>query len=214
MGLFGPPSWHSGGFQGAEGFNNSPDGPKFTFEALTGMRAWRVQPDGELVSPIYTGFVWRPGVNESTHGDGSRWSIYAPVPDTHDQCPTHDCSAGFYAYHSEDYWYANDRAKTSYTSHSPWISGLIAGWGRVVNGSKGFRCGKATVMALCLPVQRPSRWESLPQVEQWGSWEAWAEYAAEAIQRAFPIVPVFDSVESMLARVPLQGRRQVDPDAA
>jgi hypothetical protein len=206
MGLFG----QAGYFQGADGFNNQPDGPKFTFEALTGMRAWRVMSDGALVSPVYTGFSWKSGENEATHGDG-RWSSWSSFPADHDPCPTHDCSAGFYAYHAEDYWYANDLSPTGYTCHHPWVSGLIAGWGRVVNGPKGFRAGKATVMALCLPIHRPTHWEELPQIRRWGTWDAWAEYATDRIKEAFPIVPVFDSVESMLARVPLQGRR---PDAA
>jgi hypothetical protein len=196
--MLGP--WYSSGFKGADGFNTPEGGPQFTFEALTGMRAWRVQPDGELVSPIYSRHIWRPGENVAGHGDGG----FAKVP-AHTECPTRECSAGFYAYHAEDYWYANDHGKASYTSMQPWISGLIAGWGRVVNGPKGFRCGKATVMALCLPVHQPESWATLPQISTWGSWDAWAEFVAGEIQRRFPIVPIFDSVESMLARIPLRG---------
>lgn len=191
-------------FSGAAGFNTPEDGPKWTFEALTGMRCWRVEPDGRLVSPVYTGYAWSPGVNTAGH------DVYTPLGPTsaamtapaHSPCPARDCSAGFYAYHAEDYWYGST---SGYTSQHPWISGLIAGWGRVVNGPKGFRCAKATIMALCLPVQQPKRWEALEQVVQFGSWEAWVEFAHEAIHETYPIVPVFDSVEDMLARIPLQG---------
>ena len=204
FGGFLPP--HSRGFQGAEGFNTPEGGPKFSIEALTGMRAWRVNQDGSLISPVYTGFVWGAGDNVAVHGDGTA-NPWARPPVGHDECPTRECSAGFYAYHSEDYWFANDGSTGSYAAHFPWVSGLIAGWGRLVNGPKGFRCGKATIVALCLPVQKPRAWEELSVVREWGSWEAWVEYAVDQIHVKYPRVPTFTTVEDMLARIPLTGGR-------
>lgn len=188
-----PPRTH---FSGAAGFNSPEGSPKWTFEALTGFRAWTVTPKGELASPMFKR-LWTAGENQAEHRP-----YYGPDAENHDPCPTRDCSAGFYAYHSEAYWYiGGGGGRVS----SPWVSGLIAGWGRVVNGPKGFRCAKATIMALCLPIRKPEFPDSLPQVVQYGSWDAWADFATDRIREQFPIVPVFDSVEDMLARVPLEG---------
>jgi hypothetical protein len=196
--MFGLPH-SSSSFNGAQGFNTPEDGPQFTFEALTGMRAWMVADDGRLHSPLYREHVWAPGTNEATHPRRLSGATRQCEP-----CPSRDCGAGFYAYHAEDYWFANDSG-LGYHASKPWMSGLIAGWGRVVNGPKGFRCRKACILALCLPIHQPSAWESLEGVVEWGSWEAWSDFAAEQVQRNFPAVPVFDSAEAMLAHIPLQG---------
>lgn len=182
------------GFQGAAGFNTDEDGPKFTFEALVGMRCWSFLPDGSLRSPVQH-FEWKPGTNEATD---KRYGVAALL---HPTCPDRDCSAGFYAYHGEGYWYASD---SGFTSARPWISGLIAGWGRVVNGPKGFRCAKATIIALCLPIHEPNAYGGIPKIIDW---DAFVEVAVARIREDFPAVPLFESVDHMLDVVPLAGPR-------
>ena len=88
FGGFLPP--HSRGFQGAEGFNTPEGGPKFSIEALTGMRAWRVNQDGSLISPVYTGFVWGAGDNVAVHGDGTRRFEVSVSGMTTEQTDDHD----------------------------------------------------------------------------------------------------------------------------
>lgn len=182
-------------FHGAAGFN-TPDGePMFTFEALTGMRCWAFEPTGVLRSPVQT-YVWTRGVNEATD---KRYGVAAKP---HDDCPNRECSAGFYAYHGEDYWFRSD---SGFTSARPWLNGLIAGWGRVVNGPKGFRCSKAVIMALALPINPPNAYGGLPKIVDWDNF---TEVAVSRLREDHPTVPLYGSVDEMLDALPLDGPRR------
>lgn len=145
------------------------NGDDFEFAAgsIKGMRTWRADDQGRLRGVTHP-MVWLPGENVSTcriggggrytpcpkarTGDGwyvtfGRPTCEDPVctPRGHYAAPSEDkrhhfdpeCECGFWAY-DEDH----------YTNHGD-VCGVIEGYGRTTIGTKGFRCEKARIVALC-----------------------------------------------------------------
>lgn len=139
----------------------------FTVGSLTGLRGFRLWPDGSLTGLSYcqryhTGenlaacYV----LNQEDPAVGTRqsWALlsahlrFAGEPYDRDQDrPCHesdgqafaDCHCGFYAY--------NDPAWCEVGQGSNIVTGVVEAYGRVVIGSKGFRAEKVRVRALALP---------------------------------------------------------------
>lgn len=100
---------------------------------VTGRRAWDVDSDGTLVSPI-NGYHWKPGMNHA-----SCWmSDWFTKPHT---IAGADCGCGFYAF---------TRGMSVYDSPGR-VRGIIRGKGVATCGTKGFRVEQAEVVALVSP---------------------------------------------------------------
>lgn len=108
---------------------------------LRGVRGWDVE-NGRLMG-VY-GYSWKEGENQATCTRGARYSgelktwVKAKVA-------ARDCLCGFYAYHSV---------------HNRWVSalkitGVIEGYGLTQIGTEGFRCAKARIVALTVPLTMP-----------------------------------------------------------
>jgi hypothetical protein len=158
-----------------------------------GVRGWHVDDYGRLIGMVYRE-VWKPGENAAVchgydrvrnckmHGvDSPPGHTYSDYIAAHCSCPMtmlksgdwsnnpkirpghkiHECFSGhgFYAYHDGVMDYvAPQRGR-------PHVTGVIEGYGDAVIGSRGFRCEKARVVALCTrPRGVPLRtlWKSVP----------------------------------------------------
>lgn len=73
---------------------------------------------------------WEPGVNRAVCGMGI----------SH-RAPDRDCGCGFWAY-----WRLGDQQVAQ-----PHIPALVKGYGKVIQGPKGFRCETAEILALVVP---------------------------------------------------------------
>ena len=83
--------------------------------------------------------AWQPGENTAMCLDGTRTHGLGTVPDE-------NCYCGFYAF-----WDPPAPYSVLSTPGLMPVFGVIEGYGKVVIGSKGFRCAKARVLALHLP---------------------------------------------------------------
>lgn len=118
---------------------------------------------------------WVPGVNEAE----CRGSMRHPPQ----MIPVQNgCGCGFWAYWAEDPGGGHAYVR------SPDVAGMIEGWGRYVAGTKGFRCAKAKILALCV--------QTHPGYSE--EWRVTAEQALAAVYQ----VPVYSSVTTMLKAFP------------
>lgn len=123
------------------------DGPSILIpQAIYGTRAFHVQSDGDLLSPLQSSFTWKPGVNHAdcVHSDiRNRMKRFGLDSDGGHRVPDKDCSCGFYAYHNNKFNpYANDDFA---------VETIIEGTGKALVGSKGFRVERAEIKAVCMP---------------------------------------------------------------
>ena len=151
----------------------------FVAGSLIGLRTWRLDDDGVLRGITY-GQAWTGGENVArclvtrkadalddtmrrvltayglNLGGSSIWDFSSDeptivadrVPDPCDGIEA-DCACGFYAYH--------DPAILQYGgSPEPRVTGIVEAYGRMVVGPKGFRAGKARIVALVKPRFRVS----------------------------------------------------------
>ena len=123
--------------------------------SVRGFRWWRLSGEAELLSPWRGPVRWRPGPNEASclaRRGMLGWKMSrAPHPRG---CPATGCECGFYALHalpeSRD---DPDRAiwaidtTTSGGSHGL-VLGIVAGAGRVLIGTEGWRARFCTILAL------------------------------------------------------------------
>lgn len=203
-------------FAGAHGFGASEDYPEWVVAANNGFRIWKViDPDTGTLQSTNQSYNWTPGVNASRCMASPRWLdrdackealhpdtwAHTPACPRHPECeyPTKDCSCGFYAYFAPEWW------SGGYTQQHPVVCGIVEGFGRCVIGDKGFRASRVLVVAFALPVRFG--------VNAWGYGGSSVDASPEFQERVragllarFPTVPVFDSPEAMLERIPLTGR--------
>jgi len=169
---------------------------------VRGSRSFKVDYMGRLTGVAYPG-VWAPGENLAQCLKVDWVMTYAPPVDTRSwlekligvpaprrtDCtfsygppepdPTHsmsDCRCGFYGYYegSNDFY------------EPGMVSGVVEGYGETLIGTRGFRCSKARIVALHIPVQVP-----VPQ--------------ADLIRRNYQNVPFFPTFESMISEFPPDG---------
>lgn len=143
------------------------DGRQLAIGVARGVRSFDVDDFGRLKGVQYAD-VWRPGENiarcaQTVAADG--WEIdpemsvgygqmlyvnkktgeRTPTPPMRPAKPeAHsltDCRHGFYAYFDGSNDYRSDAR----------ISAVVEGYGEVLIGSRGFRAGKARIVALCIP---------------------------------------------------------------
>jgi hypothetical protein len=148
-----------------------------------GVRSFRIDPQGFLTGVVFR-TRWNVGVNKAIcnrseynlpyygYGGNTAWEPHK-LPEDHGMDV---CRHGFYAYgeNSNDY-------------HQPgFVSGVIDGWGKeVMVGTRGFRCMRASIVALCVSevaIRDRARTELVP-----GN---------------YPGVPFFDTFAEMVAAFP------------
>ena len=113
-------------------------GPDLALGSVSGYRWWAV--DGSLArSQVLRGMhaAWTPGENTARCLAGHRFHLDSTVPDS-------ACYCGFYAW-----WHPQDQIPPVPALYVP-AFGVVQGYGRVLIGTKGFRCAKARILALHL----------------------------------------------------------------
>jgi hypothetical protein len=174
------------GFNGAMGFNGN-----IQVAQNHGFRGFRYNVDGSFTSLVFD-YDWQPGVNRAVCAANTSFS----KPARECPFPHKGCSHGFYAYYDEDYY------RPGWARELCIVNGVINGFGRCVIGDKGYRSEYATVVAFVRPFRIDAdfckRLDLDPhQAETW---------VCEQLERRFPTVPIFDSVEELKAVIPLPGR--------
>jgi hypothetical protein len=197
MGLDLPPG---GSYQGASGFNGN-----IIVTRNHGFRAFRWRPvkwdspggEARLTSLVFTDHEWHPGVNHSVHETGFG-HMGAKMPDR-SGCPFPHmgCSHGYYAYYDIDHFDSGN-----YNNHSVRVDGVVDGFGRCVIGDLGYRSEYAVIVAFTKPYLIDETLKAKldldddqiePLVDRW-------------LQRAFPQVPLFGSLDALKRMIPLDGR--------
>lgn len=145
-------------------------GIPFVAGDVRGVRTWSVDPLGRLISPSYR-TVWTPGENAASCkkdegagiwgnmtfrlttnnyfiGDAGTVKVEKadPDPTTTKGKPAHsqaNCTCGFYAYSNG----TNDYADYG-------VTGVIQGYGETQLGTRGFKCAKATILAVHIPAHK------------------------------------------------------------
>lgn len=132
-------------------FETEFDSKGFVAGVFRGTRSFLIDTDGNLTGIFYKQ-VWDPAVNDATCLKGTVPTFYPYYPSPPPPPPATPpepigphgmavCRHGFYGYYaaSNDY-YSPGR-----------VSGVIEGWGdEVMVGTRGFRCMKARIVALCM----------------------------------------------------------------
>ncbi len=160
-------------------------------KSLRGIRSWQVNPSGELFG-IY-GKRWNH-LGE-THYATCEIAEYEPFH----QIVSADCYCGFYAY------FYKESLELAFPLT---VVGVIEGFGRTTFGSRGFRCGKAKILALCvmrtIPTDGPLR-----QCLREGWYGAGYLQPLRYLHNFFPRkrlagteIAAFNSIEAMLSEYP------------
>lgn len=95
-----------------------------------------------------------------------------------------DCKCGFYGYYDGSDDYGGDSR----------ISAVIEGYGETVIGTRGFRCSKARIVALCIP-------------------ESFGPALARKVRRNYAGLPVFDTFAAMEREYPPDSSLEPGPDS-
>jgi hypothetical protein len=99
----------------------------FAVGKVVGQRSWKVRYDGQLDSVSYT-HPWVDGENRAYCTHERRPGVCFPF-----------AGCGFWAYHNGSFYVNSD------------IDGVIEGWGKVTQGTQGFRAEKCKIVALVIP---------------------------------------------------------------
>lgn len=106
------------------------------------VRSYRIGRDGSLY-PLFSEEPWTDGVNTARCRSASR-----PGPGQSEHLVVDpDCTCGFYAY-------ANEHAAAEYP-HSRHVLVVVAGWGRIVAGTRGLRGQYARIEAIWMSATVP-----------------------------------------------------------
>lgn len=200
-----------------------------------GVRDFRVTPDGYLTGVTYRE-VWKVGENvatcyrtkwvdaeEATEEDEARvaswppsiaYSFPHPVPGwviadprssarkrVPDSCQGVEaaCECGYWSYHSSE---------ISAWSGVRSVTGVVANYGKITVGSKGFRAEKARILALALPGRHQVANDRVRNSNPF-HWDRGAEDQtlsgrdlAAAVRANYPGVHLFRSADAMLEQYP------------
>lgn len=155
----------------------------FAEGTLRGIRAFSVTSTGGLTGVVHKQ-AWSAEVNVAQCMK-PKVSFFVPsngVEREHELVSL-GCACGMYAYFDGSNDYIHDRWHT----HNSAIAGVIEGWGKCVVGTRGFRCEKAIIKALVVPMGHTS------------------EHLAEVLGQVQSRYPVawFDSQDAALVEFPL-----------
>lgn len=166
------------------------DDASLALGSVTGIRYWSVgtgpfhDDTGQPVVQLKGArALWRPGENAAVCNGPERHPA--------GQIPVRRCGCGFWAYWAED-----PHRGGSYVT-SPDVAGMVQGWGRYRAGTRGFRCAKAKLLAVC--VQNHVMGEY---------WRVACEHALTAMYQ----VPVYSSVATMMKAFPPSRSPVPEPD--
>jgi hypothetical protein len=130
--------------------------PRFIAGSVTGYRWWTIAAPDVNGNPLDADADWDPERTGLLRGAWAYWqpgvntAVCLADPDgkhIHDpgQVPERSCGDGFWAY-----WGAQ-RHELGRTGTLP-VFGVIKGWGKTLTGPHGFRCAKARILAVHLPL--------------------------------------------------------------
>jgi hypothetical protein len=153
------------------GFGGAPGDPDFVAGSVTGYRWWATTGDGVLLGMHAS---WTDGENTARCLAVQQGASPQAGRHSDAEVPARGCGCGFYAW-----WTVQPRYATG--SLLP-VLGVIEGYGRTRTGSKGFRCAKARILALCPSWDEPE--------------------AAMAVIMAYPAARVYRQPGAMLAEFP------------
>lgn len=152
---------------------------EFAVGSVFGYRHWKLNASAQLQSPSHSA-TWLPGENVAKCGgfgndkqvpkiEGEGWEDRAKRVEVwkanHEMV---DCDHGFYAYFAG--------SSSSYES-TLGVSGIIEGYGETLIGTKGFRCMKAKIVALCVE----------PILGQWRM----EKHVEDQLINNYPGIPIF-----------------------
>lgn len=137
-----------------------PDGQEGKTEQigpLVGWRSWKVTESplyGLRLQSMYRAVIWQPG--KALEAECLQPHGHNPTPfevlfkgggaHRKGQVPQKNCSCGIYALKDSETKYV-----FHLSSFNPSLLGVIEGWGRFVEGEKGFRVQYAKIVALQMP---------------------------------------------------------------
>lgn len=190
--------------------------PNFVVAANNGFRAWSLehaqrplnlndppppcQPEAYSLRSVVQNYEWTPGINRAKCMKMTPEAVEARLKHGLFVCqyPSKHCQCGFYAYYEVDRWTQGLRADRRW----PEVHGMIAGWGRCVVGSLGFRAENALILGLVIPqpADISKRWlvDRTP--------EEGRDEVEHILRVKFPMIPLYDTVGELLANTPLNGR--------
>jgi hypothetical protein len=148
--------------------------------ALYGMRAFFLNFDATLASPVYSKTAWRDGEMEGTcdsfyHGAGPVGSII--------------CRCGFYSFHEPE------GAREYYYGEHIGMLGVIEAYGHVTIGNRGMRSSKARLVGLVVP---RTRWRKKVKRSQ-----------HEEMLKNYPSAATFQTLEEAAAAFRINGRPKI-----
>lgn len=130
-----------------DGFSGSEFG--FAAGSVFGIRRWWLGVDGVL-NGVYA--PWKAGVNEAAcmkfrevsfparyFGATVRWAV---CDGEEHLAPDEDCNCGFWAYWNPD---GGGQPQFSSNPFAVHVAGVVEGFGRMLQGEKGFRCSRARI---------------------------------------------------------------------
>lgn len=127
-------------------FASNPAIP-FAVGSLTGIRCWRVTPDGTLLAVNHS-YRYAPGENKAGCAMGLPMGTvrvdYPRVTHLDHHAGVQWCSCGFYAYYSGGDTY------NQYAGYET-ITGIVQAYGRCTYGRNGFRAEKLKILAIVNP---------------------------------------------------------------
>lgn len=132
---------------------NSPD---LVPGSVRGYRWWGLAPGGQLLGMHAP---WTDGENTAACLSLRRTGGGYPPAHPPDAVPAKGCHCGFYAF-----W----TVQPQFVTGLPPVLGVIEGYGRVRSGTKGFRCGKARILAVHVPNAIDGHGLVRPDVEAMG----------------------------------------------
>lgn len=158
---------------------------------------------GIITSPNYYSTSAMPSTDKPT----SHKKAADLVEDTHTLAGV-DCTCGFYAYFDGGNDYLSTPSSGGYSygggifvttgteDKAPRVGAIVNGWGVVTVGSRGFRAGKAEVVALISPKSEQAKYE----------------VAFEKVRRNYPGLQVFASEVEAVRAFPLTDPQPFTPE--
>jgi len=171
------------------------DSRGFHLGVFRGVRSFQMDEDGWLTGMVYRQ-RWTNEVNEAECRRSTTWvhGYVKGIPTTipaETLPPEHGmsvCRHGFYAYGDE----SRDYHQTGF------VSGVIYGWGKeVMIGTRGFRCMRARIAALCMSEVKLAQ-----------------RSRVELVHERYFNIPFYDTFEAMVADYPPDWPGQNEGEAA
>lgn len=200
---------------GVEGFESR----ELFVASFTGFRNWKLTgpPDAPVLSSVSHANDWVQGVNEArclspatklvceylTSDADHKHTAECRAPDRCDGV-RQSCGCGFWAYETFTNWFGvHGTGSGMFGGSTPWVMGVIHGFGRMVIGTKGFRASKAVIAALVMPPVLSNGVEGRVSPERVEERRVLAERYEAGLRERYWSIPFYPSVEAMLERLPL-----------